>query len=77
MQRNRGHSPPGSAGRCRLQSGRRETHVVTPFPSQRWYAGKKDFGKLLAEDQLIRTKLMEKLKQASVPRIFITRRKRF
>ncbi len=28
----------------------------------RWYANKKDFGKLLAEDQLIRTKLMEKLK---------------
>ncbi len=39
----------------------------------RWYAGKKDFGRLLAEDQLIRTKLMEKLKQASVPRIFIER----
>jgi len=39
----------------------------------RWYAGKKDFGKLLAEDQLIRSKLMEKLKQASVPRIFIER----
>ena len=39
----------------------------------RWYAGKKDFGRLLAEDQLIRSKLMEKLKQASVPRIFIER----
>lgn len=39
----------------------------------RWYANKKDFAKLLAEDQLIRTKLMEKLKQASVPRIFIER----
>src|SRR6266536_1183606 len=39
----------------------------------RWYASKKDFPKLLAEDQLIRTKLMEKLKQASVPRIFIER----
>jgi len=39
----------------------------------RWYASKKDFGKLLAEDQLIRSKLMEKLKQASVPRIFIER----
>ena len=39
----------------------------------RWYAGKKDFAKLLAEDQLIREKLMEKLKQASVPRIFIER----
>ena len=39
----------------------------------RWYASKKDFPKLLAEDQLIRSKLMEKLKQASVPRIFIER----
>ena len=39
----------------------------------RWYANKKDFGKLLAEDQIIREKLMEKLKQASVPRIFIER----
>jgi len=39
----------------------------------RWYANKKDFAKLLAEDQLIREKLMEKLKQASVPRIFIER----
>jgi small subunit ribosomal protein S3 len=37
----------------------------------RWFATKKDFPKFLAEDQLIRTKLMEKL--ASVPRIFIER----
>src|SRR6201992_4305140 len=36
----------------------------------RWFATKKDFPKLLLEDQLIRSKLMEKLKQASVPRIF-------
>ena len=39
----------------------------------RWFATKKDFPKLLLEDQIIRTKLMEKLKQASVPRIFIER----
>ncbi len=39
----------------------------------RWYATKKDFPKLLLEDQIIRDKLMEKLKQASVPRIFIER----
>ena len=39
----------------------------------RWYASKKEFPKLLLEDQIIRTKLMEKLKQASVPRIFIER----
>ena len=39
----------------------------------RWYAGKKEFPKLLLEDQIIREKLMEKLKQASVPRIFIER----
>src|ERR1035438_10921313 len=39
----------------------------------RWFANKKDFPKLLLEDQMIRTMLMEKLKQASVPRIFIER----
>jgi small subunit ribosomal protein S3 len=39
----------------------------------RWYATKKDFPALLLEDYTIRTKLMEKLKQASVPRIFIER----
>ena len=39
----------------------------------RWFARKKDFGLLLAEDQKIRTSLMEKLKLASVPRIFIER----
>ena len=39
----------------------------------RWFARKKDFAKLLHEDQVIRTTLMEKLKQASVPRIFIER----
>src|SRR5580692_8853319 len=39
----------------------------------RWFASKKEFPKLLKEDQLIRTTLMEKLKQASVPRIFIER----
>jgi small subunit ribosomal protein S3 len=39
----------------------------------RWYATKRDFPKLLLEDQIIREKLMEKLKQASVPRIFIER----
>jgi small subunit ribosomal protein S3 len=39
----------------------------------RWFARKKDFGLLLAEDQKIRDSLMEKLKLASVPRIFIER----
>jgi len=39
----------------------------------RWFATKKDFATLLHEDQIIRSKLMEKLKQASVPRIFIER----
>ena len=39
----------------------------------RWFAKKKDFPKLLLEDQIIRAKLMDKLKQASVPRIFIER----
>ena len=36
----------------------------------RWFASKKEFPKLLLEDSIIRSKLMEKLKQASVPRIF-------
>ncbi len=39
----------------------------------RWYASKKDFGRLLREDQLIRERLHEKLKFAAVPRIFIER----
>lgn len=39
----------------------------------RWYATKKDFAKLLHEDQIIRDFLMEKLKGASVPKIFIER----
>jgi small subunit ribosomal protein S3 len=39
----------------------------------RWYASKKDFAKLLHEDQIIRRTLMEKLKAASVPKIFIER----
>ncbi len=39
----------------------------------RWYASKKDFAKLLHEDQIIRSTLMEKLKAASVPKIFIER----
>lgn len=39
----------------------------------RWYATKKDFAKLLHEDQIIRNHLMEKLKAASVPKIFIER----
>ena len=39
----------------------------------RWYAGKKDFGRLLQEDIKIREYLSEKLKQAGVSRIVIER----
>ncbi|MDD3179428.1 MAG: 30S ribosomal protein S3 [Opitutaceae bacterium] len=39
----------------------------------RWFAHKKDFAKLLHEDQVIRDSLLSKLKQAAVPRIFIER----
>lgn len=39
----------------------------------RWFASKSDFSKTLHEDCVIRDKLMEKLKYASVPRIFIER----
>jgi len=39
----------------------------------KWYADKRDFGKLLVEDQHIRTLLKKKLESASVPRILIER----
>lgn len=39
----------------------------------KWYAEKKEFGKLLAEDYYIREKLKKKLEAASVPRIGIER----
>ncbi len=39
----------------------------------KWYAGKKEFGKLLAEDRDIRDLLKKKLEGASVPKILIER----
>src|ERR1700757_5205814 len=39
----------------------------------KWYAGKKEFGKLLSEDRNIRELLKKKLESASVPRILIER----
>ncbi len=39
----------------------------------RWYAGKKEYGKLLQEDIKIRNHLAERLKQAGVSRIVIER----
>ncbi len=39
----------------------------------KWYADKKDFGKLLAEDERIRDLLKKKLESASVPKIQIER----
>src|SRR5574337_764767 len=39
----------------------------------KWYAGKKEFGKLLSEDREIRELLKKKLESASVPRILIER----
>ena len=39
----------------------------------KWYADKKDFARLLIEDQLIRSILKKKLEGASVPRILIER----
>src|SRR4026209_3063167 len=39
----------------------------------KWYAEKKDFGKLLAEDRKIREILKKKLESASVPKILIER----
>ncbi|TVR54143.1 MAG: 30S ribosomal protein S3 [Puniceicoccaceae bacterium] len=39
----------------------------------RWYADKKDFGRTLHEDHVIRSTLLQKLKMAAVPRILIER----
>ena len=39
----------------------------------KWYAGKKEFGKLLTEDRHIRELLKKKLETASVPKILIER----
>ena len=39
----------------------------------KWYAGKKEFGKLLTEDRQIRDLLKKKLETASVPKILIER----
>src|ERR1043166_1391267 len=39
----------------------------------KWYAQKKDFGRLLAEDRTIRNILKKKLETASVPKILIER----
>ena len=39
----------------------------------KWYAGKKEFGKLLTEDRKIRDLLKKKLETASVPKILIER----
>src|SRR5512138_617331 len=39
----------------------------------KWYAGKKEFGKLVTEDREIRAMLKKKLEAASVPRILIER----
>ncbi|MCP5516767.1 MAG: 30S ribosomal protein S3 [Verrucomicrobiales bacterium] len=47
--------------------------AVTKDWRSRWYAGKRDFGALLVEDQRIRAILRQKLEGASVPRVQIER----
>src|SRR6185503_3929746 len=47
--------------------------AVTKDWRSKWYADKKEFGKLLAEDRKIREMLKRKLESASVPRILIER----
>ncbi|MEO8425594.1 MAG: 30S ribosomal protein S3 [Verrucomicrobiota bacterium] len=47
--------------------------AVTKDWRSKWYADKKEFGKLLAEDRKIRELLMKKLESASVPKIHIER----
>src|SRR2546423_5855698 len=47
--------------------------AVTHDWRSKWYAEKKEFGKLLNEDRMIRDLLKKKLESASVPRILIER----
>src|SRR6267142_3277794 len=47
--------------------------AVTKDWRSKWYAGKKEFGKLLTEDRNIRDLLKKKLETASVPQIRIER----
>src|SRR6266705_1176208 len=47
--------------------------AVTRDWRSKWYAGKKEFGKLLTEDRQIRELLKKKLESASVPQINIAR----
>src|SRR5881296_3188924 len=47
--------------------------AVTRDWRSKWYAGKKEFGKLLTEDRNIRDLLKKKLESASVPQILIER----
>lgn len=47
--------------------------AVTKDWRSKWYADKKDFGRLLVEDQQIRAILKKRLEAASVPKILIER----
>src|SRR3989454_3313707 len=47
--------------------------AVTRDWRSKWYAGKKEFGRLLTEDREIRELLKKKLESASVPQILIER----
>src|SRR5204863_8304763 len=47
--------------------------AVTHDWRSKWYAEKKEFGKLLNEDRQIRDVLKKKLESASVPRVLIER----
>jgi len=47
--------------------------AVTKDWQSKWFAGKKEFGKLLVEDSNIRNLLKKRLESASVPRIAIER----
>ncbi len=47
--------------------------AVTKDWRSKWYSDKKDFGKLLTEDRMIRDTLKKKLESASVPKILIER----
>ena len=67
---------------CSCQTNRRMGQKTNPIGLRiavnhdwrsKWYAGKKEFGKLLTEDRKIRELLKKKLESASVPQILIER----
>ena len=81
-RRRRQQAPGQAAAKTQEQGARLMGQKCNPIGlrlgvnrtwDSRWYASKKEYGKLLQEDIKIRNYLQDKLKQAGVSRIFIER----